>query len=151
MPYTTIVEEIALMPQTHDARRATHYVSRSRVNCCTTTGTTCTPNPEQIEIDLSLTELEHYGRPTCNKTRSTCRDEICTYDGPCKDTLTALQRATSLHRRAQDNAPAASCWLRRVLDTTGAESRRVHRERGAGSVACNAPMHRCVVFHTGFV
>jgi len=38
-----------------------------------------------------------------------------------------LQRVTSLHHRAQDNAPTASYWLRCVLNDGGQ-----HRERGAG-------------------
>jgi len=39
-----------------------------------------------------------------------------------------LQRVTSLRRRAQADAPAASYRLRRVLQTTaGAETRRVRR------------------------
>ena len=41
-----------------------------------------------------------------------------------------LQRVKLLRRRAQANAPAASYWLRRVLDDGGAMTRRVHRARG---------------------
>lgn len=45
--------------------RATRYVSRDLVNCCTTVGTagtSCTANQQQIEV----IELDHYGRRTCN-------------------------------------------------------------------------------------
>jgi len=37
-------------------------VSWNLVNCCTTAGVCCTINPQQIEV----TELDHYGRRTCN-------------------------------------------------------------------------------------
>ena len=50
-----------------------------------------------------------------------------------------LQRVTSLRRRAQADAPAASYRLRPVLQTTaGAETRRVRRVRCVGGGACNA-------------
>jgi len=35
------------------------------------------------------------------------------------DTVAASERMTSLRRRAQANAPAASYWLRYVLDDGG--------------------------------
>ena len=54
---------------------------------------------------------------------------IFTHNGPRGGISTLLQPATSMRRRAQANARAASCWLRRVL-TTGAETSRVHRARG---------------------
>jgi len=38
------------------------------------------------------------------------------------------------------NAAAASYWSRRVLENAGAETRRVHRARGAGGEAFNAPL-----------
>ena len=38
---------------------------------------------------------------------------------------------TSLRCRGQANAPAALCWLRRVLDNGGAETTRVRRAGGA--------------------
>jgi len=44
-------------------RTARRAVSRNLVNCCTTVGTTCTTNREQIEV----MQLEGYSRPTCNK------------------------------------------------------------------------------------
>jgi len=50
----------ALLSQTD---RTTPYVSRNVVNCCTTVGTVCTTNPQQIEV----MELECYSRPACGK------------------------------------------------------------------------------------
>ena len=43
--------------------RATCCVSRNLVNCCTTVGTICTTNPQQIEV----MELEYYSRRMCSK------------------------------------------------------------------------------------
>jgi len=43
----------ALLPQTD---RATRCVSQKLVNCCATVGTSCTANPQEIEI----MKLEHY-------------------------------------------------------------------------------------------
>jgi len=40
-----------------------------------------------------------------------------------------LQRVTSLRRRVHVNAPAASYWLRRVVDEASAETGRVRRAR----------------------
>jgi len=52
------------------------------------------------------------------------------------------QRVTSLHRRAQENASAASYWLRRVQDSErrDCDVRRDLRARGTGGEACNAPL-----------
>ena len=51
---------------------------------------------------------------------------------------------TSLSRRAQANAPAASYWLCRVMEYGGRQvkSRRVYRERDAGS---ESALHHCLV------
>jgi len=51
-----------------------------------------------------------------------------------------LQRVTSLRRRAQANAPAASYWSCRIVDGAGAVTGRVHREKGAGEGDCNSPL-----------
>ena len=71
------------------------------------------------------------------------------YSGPDGGISLPLQRVTSLRRRAQADAPAASYRLRRVLwATAGAETRRVHRARGAaGGEACNASLPRFHRFH----
>ena len=53
---------------------------------------------------------------------------------------TPLQQVTSLRRREQANAPAASYFCVVSYTTTGAETRRVRRTRGAGGGACNAPL-----------
>ena len=45
-------------------------ISVSGINCYTTVGTSCTTNPQQIEV----MELEHYGRPTCNKLCASSHD-----------------------------------------------------------------------------
>jgi len=52
------------------------------------------------------------------------------------------QRVTLLHRRAQENASAASYWLRRVQDSERRDCnvRRDLRARGTGGEACNAPL-----------
>jgi len=55
-----ILAQEALLPQ---ADRATRHVSRNLVNCCTAVRTSCAANPQQSEV----MELEHYGRPSCNK------------------------------------------------------------------------------------
>ena len=84
---------------------------------------------------------------------------LCTYDGKiimgpmeaCR--YRCSDRVTSLHRRAQDNAHAASYLLRRpsVLDDGGRRDyRRLHRAVGAGGGACNAPLSMscfCSVLH----
>jgi len=49
-----------LLPQTD---RATRYISQNLVNCCTTVETSCTANPQQIEV----MELDGYRWPTCSK------------------------------------------------------------------------------------
>ena len=46
MTYSCKIQE-ALLPQTD---RATRYVSQNLVNCCTTVGTSCTLNPQQIAV-----------------------------------------------------------------------------------------------------
>ena len=48
------LEQEALLPQTD---RATSCFSRYLVNCCTTVGTSCTANSQQIKV----MELEGYG------------------------------------------------------------------------------------------
>ena len=48
-------------------RTARRAVSWNLANSCTTVGTSCSTNPQQIEV--IITELEHYGRRTCNKLR----------------------------------------------------------------------------------
>ena len=53
-----------------------------------------------------------------------------------------LQRVTSLCRCVHVNAPAASYWLRRVVDEASAETGRVRCARGAGGGVCNALL-RC--------
>ena len=53
---TSVLNQEALLQQTD---RATRCVSL--VNCCTTVGTSCTTNPQQIKI------MELEGRSTCNK------------------------------------------------------------------------------------
>jgi len=51
-----------LLPQAQ-RDRATRCVSRHMANCCTTAGTSCTTNREQIAV----MELEGYDRRTCNE------------------------------------------------------------------------------------
>jgi len=46
-------------------------------------------------------------------------DVMFAHSGPYRGLSIQAERVTSLHRRAQDNAPAASHWLRRVLDDGG--------------------------------
>ena len=46
-------------------------------------------------------------------------DVMFTHNEPQRGTSTPLLRVTSLDRYAQANAPAASYWLRRVLDDGG--------------------------------
>jgi len=57
--------------------------------------------------------------------------------------LMTLQRVTSLHRRAQENASAASYWLRRVQDSErrDCDVRRDLRARGTGA---KLAMHYCL-------
>ena len=51
---------------------------------------------------------------------SGCADDVkFAHNGPYGGMSIALQRVTSLRRCAQANAPAASYWLRRVLDDGG--------------------------------
>ena len=54
-----------------------------------------------------------------------------------------LQRVTSLRRRAQENASAASYWLRRVQDSErrDCDVRRDLRARGTGA---KLAMHHCL-------
>ena len=59
----------ALLSQTD---RATPYVSRNLVNCRTAVGTSCTTNPEEIEV----MELEGYSRPSCNKLWAFSHDTL---------------------------------------------------------------------------
>ena len=47
------LQQEALLPQTD---RATRYISRNLVNCCSTVETSCTANPQQIKV----MELEGY-------------------------------------------------------------------------------------------
>jgi len=49
-----------------------------------------------------------------------------------------LQRVTSLRRRAQDNAAAASYWFRRVLDDGGRRDWTSPSCGGDGGGACDA-------------
>ena len=56
----SILDWQALLPQTDCATRA---VSQNLVNRCTTVGTSCTTNPEEIEV----MELQDYSWPTSNK------------------------------------------------------------------------------------
>jgi len=58
----------ALLPQT------TSYVSRNLVNYCTTVRTSCTTNPQHIEV----IELEGYSRLTCNKLCALCVRSLAT-------------------------------------------------------------------------
>ena len=51
-----------------------------------------------------------------------------------------LQRVTSLRRHARANAPAASYWLRRVLDEGGRRDQTSLSSKAAGSEACDAPL-----------
>jgi len=57
------------------------------------------------------------------------------HNGPHVGISKPLQRVASLRRCAQANVRATSYWLRRV-QMAGAETRRVHRARGAGGGAC---------------
>jgi len=59
----------ALLSQTD---RATRCVSRNLVNCRTAVGTSCTTNPEEIEV----MELEGYSRPACNKLCAFSHDTL---------------------------------------------------------------------------
>ena len=54
-------------------------------------------------------------------SRTSCfvDDVVFTHNGPDRGMSTPLQRVTSLRRRAQANTPAASYWLRCVLDDGG--------------------------------
>ena len=57
---------------------------------------------------------------------------ISARNGPYGGMSTPLRRVTSLRRRAQANAAAASYWLRRVSDDGGRRDYRwVHRAKGA--------------------
>ena len=58
--WPSILDWQALLLQTDCATRA---VSQNLVNRCTTVGTSCTTNPEEIEV----MELEDYSWPTSNK------------------------------------------------------------------------------------
>jgi len=64
--YTSALTYDLLLPQTN---RATRYVSRNLDNCCTTVRTTSATN-SQIEV----MEVEHFGRPTCNKLCASSHD-----------------------------------------------------------------------------
>ena len=61
----------ALLSQT-DRRRTARNVSRNLVNCRTAVGTSCTTNPEEIEV----MELEGYSRPACNKLCAFSHDTL---------------------------------------------------------------------------
>ena len=63
---------------------------------------------------------------------------------PYTDVSIPLQRVTSLRHLAQASVPAALYWLRHVVTTAGAVTRRVRRVRGAGPGAEPA-MHNCIV------
>jgi len=63
------LKQESLLPQTDWAMR---YVSRNLVNCCTTVGTSCPTNPQQIEV----MELEHYSRWMCNKIDTSSHDVL---------------------------------------------------------------------------
>ena len=69
-------------------------------------------------------------------------DDIIGYTG-ARLSMT-LQRVTSLRRRAQENASAASYWLRRVQDSErrDCDVRRDLRARGTGGEACY--VHHCL-------
>ena len=67
------------------------------------------------------------------------------HNGPYIGLSIPLQRVTSLRRRVHTDVPAASFWLRRVLTTTGAETRQVYRAMGVGGGACSAPLS-CFLF-----
>jgi len=70
-------------------------------------------------------------------------DVIFAYNGLYGGVSVPLQQVTSLRRRAQANAPAASYCLRRSCTKVGAEARRVHRASGSGGGACSAPLPPC--------
>jgi len=63
--YYRIDSQEALLPQTD---RATRYVSRNLVNCCTTVKTSPIINPQQIEV------MELVNRPTCNRLYASSHD-----------------------------------------------------------------------------
>ena len=72
---------------------------------------------------------------------------IFAYNGPYGGMSIPLRRVTSLYRQAQANAPAASYWLRGVLDDVGrryyTDERIVQGWLAAGGEACSIPSPRC--------
>jgi len=79
----------------------------------------------------------------CNYVHCTSdfvNDVIFAHNGAYRRVSIPLQRVTSLRRRAQANASAASHRLRRVQSTAAAETKRVHHVRCTGDRACNAPL-----------
>jgi len=62
-----------------------------------------------------------YGRGSVLPWRRTSgfMDDVICNNGSHESISIPLQRVTSLRRRAQANAPAASYWLRRVIDDGG--------------------------------
>jgi len=64
------------------------------------------------------------------------------HNEPCGGVSIPLLRVTSLRRRARANAPAASYWLRRVLDDGGRRDWTSPSCKGctAGGEVCHAPL-----------
>jgi len=78
MPLIIIIDPVAYYASSvnkmnkKQTDHTTRCVSQNLVNCGTTVGTTCTTNPQQIEV----MELESYSRPTCNKLRASSHDTL---------------------------------------------------------------------------
>ena len=72
---------------------------------------------------------------------SGCADDVkFAHNGPYGGMSIALQRVTSLRRRAQANAPAASYWLPRILDDGGRRDWTSPLCEGCRGGACCAPL-----------
>jgi len=76
-------------------------------------------NMSAIFVHVTHGSVRLWRRSDTPYTSGCMDDVIFAYNGIYKGMSIPLQQVAPLRRRVQDNAPAASCWLRHVPDDCG--------------------------------